>query len=467
MGRKIGFLLLLLGFGASVETTWAIKHNAGHIGIGPEGCRVVGGKFYGPFFTFDDEKAQAVPSGTPIAIVNSFGSVKVGTGASDEVRVKISKRVYQATREEAEAFARRIQITLEEADGGLRISTNREALSREDPQVGFETALEITLPEKTRVAVENAHGPVEVRDVAETRIDSSFDSLLLERVAGRAEVKLRHGDAELLEIGGALTLEARHGNVTVRGVAGASELDTQHGDVRVEGGASLRVKHSHGALTVRNVGGDLDVVAEHSEVDAQNVTGAARIATSFDELRVAEVTGDATLKAEHGKITAREVKGALTATTEFEGVELENVGGPVEVRVEHGGVSVHGLAQGLKVVSAGDEVELVDVLGPIEVRVERGEVSLRPGRPITSPVSIETTHGAIRLDVPEGRHIDLDASARHGDLEVSLPGAPEVKEEGRGARSLVASFGGGGNPVRLRSEGGLISVVGGRTSASN
>ena len=45
MGRKLGFLLLLLAFGATVETAWSVKHHAVW-DIGAEGCRIVGA---GPF----------------------------------------------------------------------------------------------------------------------------------------------------------------------------------------------------------------------------------------------------------------------------------------------------------------------------------------------------------------------------------------------------------------------------------
>ena len=48
--RKIGLLLLLLGFGATVETAWQVR---GDVGIGPEGCRVIGGRFYGPSWSFE------------------------------------------------------------------------------------------------------------------------------------------------------------------------------------------------------------------------------------------------------------------------------------------------------------------------------------------------------------------------------------------------------------------------------
>ncbi|HEY5907187.1 MAG TPA: hypothetical protein VIZ31_04045 [Vicinamibacteria bacterium] len=467
MGRKIGFLFLILGFGASVETAWSIKHNLGHIGIGPEGCRVIGGKFYGASFSFEDEGSRPLAAGGPVEIENSFGSVTVAAGAPGEVRVKISKRVYRPTQEEAEAFARRIELVLEERDGGLRIGTNRATLSREDPNVGFETALQITLPPNTRVGLKNEHGAVEMRDVAEARVDASFDSLLLERVAGATDVKHRHGDVEVNEIGGILTLEARHGNVSVRGVAGATRLDTEHGDVKVVGSAGLRVKHAHGGVTAKSIGGDLEVEAQHSEVDAQEITGAARITTAFAELRVAEVGGDATLQTEHGRVTARNVKGALQVETRYDGVTLENIDGPVVVRVEHGGVEARGLKKGLKIQAEGDGVRVADVRGPVELKVQRGEVDFSPGVAITEPVSIETTHGAIQLDVPAGSRFDLDARARHGELEVSLPGVPEASHDAPGQSALVARFGGGGSPVRLRSEGGSISVIGGAAAASN
>ena len=88
MGRKLGFLLLLLAFGATVETAWRVKHHAGW-DIGAEGCRVIGGKFYGPSFAFDDETTQPLATAGPVAVENAFGSVTVGTGAAGQVRVQI------------------------------------------------------------------------------------------------------------------------------------------------------------------------------------------------------------------------------------------------------------------------------------------------------------------------------------------------------------------------------------------
>ena len=178
-----------------------------------------------------------------------------------------------------------------EKDGGLVIGTNRDELSRENPEVGFETELILELPPGTRLSLENEHGAVEVHDVAEATIVNAFDSLKVERVAGRADLKQRHGDLEVNEIGGALSVVGRHGDVTVRGVAGPSRLDVEHGNVKVEGSAGLEVKLAHGSLDVKTIGGDLKIEAEHSEVSARNVTGAARVATTFDSLTVEGVGG--------------------------------------------------------------------------------------------------------------------------------------------------------------------------------
>ncbi len=465
MGRKLGFLLLLLTFGATVETAWSVKHHASW-DIGAEGCRIIGGKFYGPSFGFDEEAKEPLADASRVSVENAFGSVTVGAGASGQVRVQLKKRVYRPTREEAEEFARRIKVVLKETDGALRVTTNRDEVSRESPDVGFETELILELPPTTRLSLKNEHGATEVRDVAEATIDTAFDSLRVARVAGALDLKQRHGDLEVSEVGGPLSVSSRHGDVTVRGVAGKSRLDVEHGDLRVAGSAGLGVKLAHGSIDVKTVAGDLDVEAEHSEVNARNVTGAARVATSFDSVTVSGVGGDATLRTEHGHVTARDVKGALTVDARFDGVTLERIGGPVQVKVAHGGLEAEGLSSGVKVESEGDEVELRRIRGPVAVKAQRGEVSLVPDGPITDPVSIETTHGAIRLEVPAGSRFDLDASVHHGDLAVDLPGTPEVAR-GEGTSTLRTTVGGGGNRVFLRAEGGDVTVTRRSDSASN
>jgi len=43
--RKIALLVLIVGFAATVETAWNVR---GDVRLGPEGCRVMGGRFSYP-----------------------------------------------------------------------------------------------------------------------------------------------------------------------------------------------------------------------------------------------------------------------------------------------------------------------------------------------------------------------------------------------------------------------------------
>ena len=100
---KIGLLLLLLGFGGVIETAFAVRNK---IGIGPAGCRVLRGRFYGPSFTFDAaEERQAVPAATALEVENAFGAVRIIQGTPDEVRVSLRKVVFRPTEKAARAFA--------------------------------------------------------------------------------------------------------------------------------------------------------------------------------------------------------------------------------------------------------------------------------------------------------------------------------------------------------------------------
>ena len=63
--RKIGLLILILAFGASVETAWQVR---GDWRVGPEGCRVIGGRFYGPSYSFEQTAERAVPAGAALRL---------------------------------------------------------------------------------------------------------------------------------------------------------------------------------------------------------------------------------------------------------------------------------------------------------------------------------------------------------------------------------------------------------------
>ena len=227
---KIGLLILVLAFGGAIETAWSVRQN---IGFGPQGCRVLAGRFYGSSFSFDAEQTQPVPAGTAIEVVNAFGGVTVRAGDPGQMKIALRKVVFRPTEEQARAFANQIRVNAAVEGNVLRVRTNRDELENhsEGRDVGFETHLELTVPPATQVTVRNEHGRVEVADAARADVTSSFDEVRLSRVAGAARIQSRHGDVLASTVGGDLSLVARFGRVELQDVQGRATVDSEHGDV--------------------------------------------------------------------------------------------------------------------------------------------------------------------------------------------------------------------------------------------
>lgn len=457
--RKIALLLVILGTGAILETAFSVRNQ---IGIGPSGCRVLGGRFYGASFRFEESASKRIEAGRPLDVENSFGAVRIVAGAPGEATIVIAKVVYMPTEERAREFAQGIKLLVDEPGRALRIRTNRDELQR-GRDVGFETHLTITVPPDTPVVVKNEHGEVQVEDVASAVVESSFESLRVVRVAGPASLKSRHGDVTVSEIKGDLKLESRHGGVDVKNVGGKATLDAHNGDVAVEDTGALDVTVKHASLKADRVRGDLDVRGEHAGVEASEVTGAARVATTYSSVSVQGVGGDADLRAEHGGVVARDVKGSLRADASFDQVRLERIGGPIEVEVEHGGLEAKGVGKGVKAQARGDSVDVADFEGPAEVKVERGSVVLRPRDPVRDTFVIRTTQGGIRIDVPAQSRFDLEAEVERGEIGVDVPGL-EVTETT--PHRFKGRLGAGGARMQLHAEGGDVEVTGTSATAS-
>lgn len=457
---KVGLLVLILGFGGTVETAWQVRN---HFGVGPWDWQVLTGeKFSGPSFSFEDTESQVVPEGTTVEVENAFGGVRAVQGAPGEVKVVLRKVVFRRNEEEAATFAGRIRLQRKLEGGALRIGSNRREVeaSQEGRRVGFETHLEVTLPPGTRLKVQNEHGATEVSDVAEANVVGSYEAIRVERVAGALEVNARQGDVTVADVKGALTLTARHGGVEVRQVKGHATLDVEHGDVSANEVGGLELKLRHGALTADGIMGDLDVSGEHAGVQAVAVTGRVVVETAYQDVVVERVGGDVRLVSKHGKVRAADVAGAVYAESRFDDVELERIGGPVEVRVTHGGLQARGLEKGALVRTAGDDVIIDGFRGGLDIQADRGGVRLTPTGPLSEAIIVRATHGGIELAVPEGSRFTLDASAANGEVTANVVGFTTTQS---GPLRVTGTMGGGGSTVNLSAEGGNVEL---RSAAS-
>jgi len=452
--RKLLLLLAILCCGAGIEVAHGVRDQ---LVIGPTGCRVLSGRFYGPSFVFDTEERRALEPGTALLIENAFGAVVVSGGAADEVGVKLRTRVYAPDRDKARAFADQVELRLDEADGRLTVATNRDSLgsgSRRTP--GFETELELVVPAGTEVEVRSHHSRVELSDVAAAVVSASYEPVSVARVSGSVGLKTRQGTVKVDSVGGDLDLEARHGDVSIGDVAGAARLDVQHGAVRARGLASLKLKHRYGDLEASEITGDLEVDGSHAGVKAREVSGRARVETSYAEIRLTGVRGDVRSVSRNGGLRVETAGGALSAEVSDGPVRLDAVNGPLEVKARRGEVRVTGLRQGGTIEADGNDVELRDFSGPVEVRTRLGDVRLFPGTPLEQSLSAASRQGgSILLEVETGNGFRLEAGAPQGEVRAQIPGfEATIEERGR----LQGSVGQASTPVSLRAERGDVVV---------
>jgi hypothetical protein len=451
-GRRVLLLLLILVMGGGVDAAWFVRQN---LGVGAAGCRVMRGRFYGPSFSYTAEERRAVTAPAAVEVDNSFGDVRVTRADGAEVHVTLRKVVYRDREGLARAFADRIALQVDGA-APLRVRTNREDLERSDPDVGFETHLELQVPAGTSVVVRNEHGQVDVADVAAADVSGSYEPVRLERVAGAAEVRARHADVTVTNVAGTLALSARHGDVQVEDVQGAATLDVEHGDVNALRVAALTLQGAHGGLTFEDVRGDLEVHAQYAAVSATDVAGRATIDTSYEDIDVRRVSGDARLKADHGGVRASAMDGAVTAESSYNDVELARVAGSVDVRTVHGGLQAADLLKGGRVAALGGDVSIQRFAGALEVQAERAAVDLLPAGALKEPLLARTTFGDIRLHVPAGSRMQLEASASNGEVGFDVPGLAVTRDAGGRATGTLA---GGTNAVRLATDHGNVEIA--------
>lgn len=450
---KLGLLILILGFGGAVETAWNVRH---HLDVGPAGCRVLGGKFYGNKFSFEEEQRRPLSPGTRVEVVNAFGSVETSLGEPGQLELRFEKVVYLDTQQDAGRFASGVLLKLEESGSALRVTTNRDEVRGRDRDVGFETHLRLRLPPGTALSVRNEHGRVDLSDAASVDAQNSYEPMSIRRIGGDATLQSRHGDVTIEQVEGPVSVNARYGDVELREVKGAASLEVEHGDVSASRVASLVASQRYGETTADDVAGELKLTGSHAGLRANRVGGRASVETDYRDVSLANVGGDVSVTARHSAVSVSDAAGAVLVQTSYDDVTLAGITGPADVAVDHGGLRAERLAGGIRARTSGDQVVLESFKGAVDVETNRGGVHLAPEATLSDSVRVTVRNGGIRFSVPSGSRFELEAAVKRGEFEVGdLPGFKVTQSDGN---RLVGRMGEGGSSVRLEVEQGDVTL---------
>src|SRR5271156_2864508 len=156
------------------------------------------------------DKTLTLGAGQSVRVEHKFGEIKVHGESGREVKISAVIRAQASSHEEAESFAQKIQIEVQQTAEGVSIRTiyppeeNKwfHISKHSSWSVSYDIAMPTDAPLNIRnsfgsvdvarvhaaVDVENGYGSLTVRDAGGVRLNNSFGSIELTGAAGNAVV---------------------------------------------------------------------------------------------------------------------------------------------------------------------------------------------------------------------------------------------------------------------------------------
>lgn len=128
----------------------------------------------------------------------------------------------------------------------------------------------------------------------------------------------------------------------------------------------------------------------------------------------------------------------------------------ITARTRNGGISVEGIAGRIDVEAVNGGLAMRDVGGDVRGRTRNGGVrlTLAGSRWMGRGVDLETTNGAVTVDIPERFNAQLETSTVNGHFSTDFP----ITLQGRIGRELRTTLGEGGATVRVATTNGGVRI---------
>src|ERR1700722_6624903 len=310
----------------------------------------------------DFQKTLSLGAGGGFSIENKFGEVRVHGESGRDVKINATIRVQAGSREEADAYAQKVQIDILQTgngifvrtvypDDGRRLLHGRNTSYSVNYDIAVPTDAQLTIKNsfgsvttnnvRGRSDIDNSHGSLTVSQAGPSKLNNSFGSIELRDANGDSFVNDNNGSVEVSDIKGALDLRNRFGSITVKNVNGATTITGGNGQVTVDSTGAATISTSFGGAEVRNVRGDLTLHHNNGNIEVSSVAGAATITNSFGNVTFSDVKGRVTVTTNNGKVEGRSIGGdSLTVRDSFGNIELENIAGSVDAETTNGKLSL-------------------------------------------------------------------------------------------------------------------------------
>lgn len=381
-------------------------------------------------FTDPSYTASGVTPDSKIAVVNSYGNVKV-IGGGSSIRATLSKGVRAWSEDDARKIADQIKLVVNQTPEGLQITTNRDQVNQQ-----FTTDIQVEVPPTVLLSIIGSYGAIAVSGIEnDLTVKSSYGKAQVGQINGDVRLDLSYSDvdasdidgrvaisgakqARVSQVNGGVELQASNSNVELRKIAGTVKLDAPFCRILaqdLESGAELKTEYGN-VKVIRSA--DVNINAPHSDVRAENIRESLYVSSSNSD------------------ISLRLIEGAATVNAQQSSVNAEEVHGPIEVTTSHGSVTIKDFRDSVRVQTSYRDVSLIAATEP------------------TRDIEVENSHGEIKLSMPDSSRFQLDAESENGQVRQAGFNGVAQKPLDR----LLSVFGLDGPRIKLRTSYKDISV---------
>jgi DUF4097 and DUF4098 domain-containing protein YvlB len=335
---------------------------------------------FGSKYNFDDQLAQAFPSGASLHVIDTRGAVNIVSSEDDQIRVVVHKRISAESQADADKWnaSTKPQITV----SGSVVTLNANNQGAGDHWVAQD--LDVTLPRKASVVISTHYGDVSVigRE-GDLDITSQKGDVTTTDITGKVGLKLDHSSARITQVSSDVSIDGRSNDVSIEDVKGAVHLDGEFMESVKLAKISQPVtfKSSRTDMDFSRLDGDLDL--DSGDLQASDVVGPLRLSTRSKDIRLTGVSGDVRLQDENGSVELRMNKlGSMQVDNRKGDIQIyvpDKAGFQLDARARNGEVQTD--FDQLKIDDANDQAIATGTVGGggprLVINNEHGTIEIR------------------------------------------------------------------------------------------
>ncbi len=403
----------------------------------------------------DFQKSVTLGAGQSVHIEHKFGEVHVHGESGRDVKISATIRAQAGSHDEAQSFADKIQIEVQQTGEGLRIKTiypeQQSKWFHTGRNTSYSVNYDIAMPSDAPLSVrnsfgsteasgihasadiDNSHGSIAMRDVGAARVNNSFGSVELTGAGGNVSVTDTNGSVQVYDVKGTLEVRNRFGSITAKNIQGPATINGGNGTITLSDTAAGNVTTSFGSVDARNIKGDLTVHDNNGNVEVGTIGGAADVTNSFGNVNLSDVHGRVTCTTSNGRVKGSALTGgSVTIHDSFGNIELDTVSGTLDAETSNGRITVRdargavtlrtsfgaidasNIPKGIKATNGNGAITLADIGGDTYAKTSFGSVLLER---VNGNLTVENNNGSVTARTVKG-----DANVRTSFSGVTLDG---------------------------------------------